>query len=84
LFPILKIQKVFRGWAVRVRQWRERLSHEEHYSVMKQFFLGWREHAHSMAKVRRALKQADKGYLISRGREMRLKEIEHRMVEGEY
>ena len=81
LYPILKIQKIFRGWLVRSRLKKEMVHHKTRLEITQAFFEGWKEWAKKMGRVRRALKGKRKEYLMWEGREMRGREMEQRMIE---
>jgi hypothetical protein len=80
LFPIIKIQKVFRGWSVRERSRRLLRRKNQHNQMLNEFFLAWLQFSSRQAKLKRVLAAKKKGYLLLDLKEMRKQELINKML----
>lgn len=80
LFPIIKIQKFFRGWRVRVSSYRKNRDRNEFINILKKCFMGWKLHTKRQVKLQRILKQKRKEYLLLDLKEMRKQEKIYKIV----
>jgi hypothetical protein len=69
LFPIIKLQKVFRGWRVREHSRRANEGERDKMMLQSMFFEAWKSHTQRQLKLQHVL---NRKYLLIDGKEGRI------------
>lgn len=64
LFPIIKIQKWFRGWSIREKKYQADQKLKQHSGVKSLFFTEWKEYVQKRIKLKHILAKSKKEYLL--------------------
>jgi hypothetical protein len=81
LCPVIKIQKVFRGWLVREGARRQIRKRYQHNQILNEYFKAWLQLSSRQAKLKRILHAKKKQYLLLDLRQMRKQEFINKMLD---
>ena len=77
IFPIIRIQKVFRGWKLRQKYKKAHDLQRKKSEVLNRYFQEWKLHVRRQVKLEKVI---EKEHLLREGREGRMQEICYKMI----